>query len=189
MENPRESLSESARGLTERLREDGRQTIDTRKRRAADHVEEVANALGRASEQLENQPTLAGYAGEMAQSVGNLATRLRDGSVEQIIDDTRMLARRNPALFIFGSFAAGIALARFLKASGRSTSMDESMGQRSMGEGEFASDFRDASASQEEFPSRAYSPSASTPSDGGLTREQSSVITPPPPSINPAGGS
>jgi hypothetical protein len=53
----------------------------------------------------------------LANNVGNLATRLREGSIEDLVDDTRALARRNPGLFIAGGIVAGFALARFAKAS------------------------------------------------------------------------
>ena len=51
--------------------------------------------------------------------VGNLATRLREGSIDELVDDTRALARRNPGLFIAGGLVAGFVLARFVKASSR----------------------------------------------------------------------
>jgi hypothetical protein len=153
MEQQRESASESARGLTQRLRSDGRQQIETRKRKAADQIEEVAQVLSRAGEQLQSQPTLAGYTNQFASSVSNLATRLRDGSIEDLIADTRQLARRNPGVFILGGFAVGVALARFLKASESAT----------IGSGEYArefsSEYAETSASQEGYPSGAQPPS------------------------------
>lgn len=165
------STSESARGITERLRSDSRQQIDSRKRVAADRVEEFAHALSRASEHLEHQPTLANYANQIANSVGNLATRLREGSVEDLLEDTRQLARRNPGMFILGGFAVGVALARFLKASGQSTEYSgEYSGERS----ELSSEGLQAGASQPEHPSGAYSSSPgsveqpyTTPGAGG----------------------
>lgn len=169
MENDRGSITESARGLTERVRNDGRAQIETRKRQAADQIDEVAYALSQASEQLGNQPTLAGYATSIADGVGKFATRLRDGSIEELIGDTRGIARRNPGLFILGSFVTGIVLARFLKASERSLS--ETGSGRLAGEsGDFSSDFAEASATQEDYPSRDYSPSMSTSEQPGNPR-------------------
>jgi hypothetical protein len=118
MENNFRSETQSARGFAQRLKEDGRQTIEQRKRSAADRVESIAQALERTGEQFgDNEPTLADYANRLAGNVGNLATRLREGSIEELIDDTRELARRNPALFIAGGVAVGFVLARFVKAS------------------------------------------------------------------------
>ena len=53
----------------------------------------------------------------LSSTVGNLATRLREGTIDDLVDDTRSFARRNPALFIAAGVVAGFALARFVKAS------------------------------------------------------------------------
>ena len=118
METTPRSPSRPSRGLAQRLKEDGRQTLDQRKRSAADRVDEIAQAIGRTGEQFSgNEPTLADFANRLANNVGNLATRLREGSIEDLVEDTRVLARRNPGLFIAGGIVAGFALARFAKAS------------------------------------------------------------------------
>jgi hypothetical protein len=175
MEQQRGTVSESARGLTDRLRQDGRQQLETRKRMAAEQIEEVAHALSRAGEQLESQPTLAGYASQIATSVSNIATRLRDGSIEELIDDTRQLARRNPGLFMLGSFAAGMALARFLKSSQTTYEpSDEYVG----GQDEYSSQFAEASAGQEDYPSRDYSPSLNTTEQQQQTTTTTTPSTP-----------
>jgi hypothetical protein len=100
------------------LKEDGRQTLEQRKRFAADRVDGIAQALERTGAQFsDNEPTLADFANRLAGTVGNLATRLREGTIDDLIEDTRALARRNPGLFIAGGLIAGFALARFVKAS------------------------------------------------------------------------
>src|SRR5262245_31018207 len=120
MANERESPSDRS-GLSEQLKQDGRQRIEEGKRSAADHIDSVAQALNSARERLDHdQPTLAAYAGRMSTGVGNLATRLRDGSLDDLLQDTRDLARRNPVLFLAGGVAIGFALSRFLKASASS---------------------------------------------------------------------
>jgi hypothetical protein len=119
--NPR-SDSRPGSGFTQRLKEDGRQTIEQRKRSAADRVEGIAQALERTGAQFsDNEPTLAQLASRLSTTVGNLATRLREGSIEDLVEDTRALARRNPGLFIAGGLVAGFALARFVKASAQRT--------------------------------------------------------------------
>ncbi|HTJ19920.1 MAG TPA: hypothetical protein VL494_24220 [Steroidobacteraceae bacterium] len=115
--NPRSSTRPS-RGFAERLKEDGRRTIEQRKRSAAERVDGIAQAIERTGAHFsDNEPTLADMANRLASTVSNLATRLREGSIEDLVDDTRALARRNPALFIAGGVLAGFALARFAKAS------------------------------------------------------------------------
>jgi hypothetical protein len=119
--NPRSS-SRPGNGFAQRLKEDGRQTLEQRKRSAADRVDGIAQALERTGAQFsENEPTLADLANRLSGTVGNLATRLREGSIDDLVDDTRALARRNPVLFIAGGLVAGFALARFVKASAQRT--------------------------------------------------------------------
>lgn len=125
-----EHETETRSGFTERLKEDSKQRIESGRRSAADQVSEIAQAITRASEQLrDTQPTMADYAGRLAEGVGNLATRLREGSWEVLVEDTRQLARRNPALYLAGGVAVGFALSRFIKASGQRASQRASTGR------------------------------------------------------------
>ncbi len=120
METQPRSATRPARGFTQRLKEDGRRTLEQRKRSAAERVEEIAQAIERTGAQFsENEPTLADVATRLAATVGNLATRLREGSIDDLVDDTRAFARRNPGLFLAGGVVAGLVLARFVKASAR----------------------------------------------------------------------
>jgi hypothetical protein len=117
--NPR-SGTRPPHGFAQRLKEDGRRTLEQRKRSAAERVDGIAQAIERSGAQFsETEPTLADLASRLAGTVGNLATRLREGSMDELLDETRSLARRNPGLFIAGGVVAGFALARFVKASAR----------------------------------------------------------------------
>ena len=116
------SESRSAPGFAQRLKEDGRQTLEQRKRSAADRVEGIAQAIERTGAQFsDNEPTLADLANRLSNTVGNIATRLREGSIDDLVEDARAFARRNPALYIAGGVVAGFALARFAKASASRT--------------------------------------------------------------------
>lgn len=114
------TLSSSGKtGITDRIKQDGRQKLESTKRSAADQIDQVAHALSRAGEELnQSQPTLANYASQFSSTVSTLAGRLRDGNLDELINETRALARRNPGLFLAGGVALGFALSRFLKASG-----------------------------------------------------------------------
>lgn len=113
------NLSAGKGGITDRLKQDGRDKIESSKRSAADQIDQVAQALNRAGQELnQSQPTLANYASQFASTVSTFANRLRDGNMDDLIADTRDLARRNPGMFLLGGVALGFALSRFLKASG-----------------------------------------------------------------------
>ncbi|HLS82102.1 MAG TPA: hypothetical protein VK025_11930 [Steroidobacter sp.] len=155
----------SARGLAQRLKEDSRQQIESRKRSAADQIDEIAHALGRAGEQLEHQPTLAAYTEQFAHAVSNVAARIREGSFEELVDDARQLARRNPGMFILGSFAAGVTLARFLKASSESSHGAE-----------YSAQFGQAEAAQPDQPSREYSAAMESSAQSSSARGDESGV-------------
>jgi hypothetical protein len=124
MENQPRSASRPSSGFAQRLKEDGRRTLEQRKRSAAARVEGIAQALQRSGAQfIENdESTVAELLNRLAGTVGNLATRLREGTLDDLVDDTRSFARRNPGLFIAAGLVAGFAVARFAKASAQRSS-------------------------------------------------------------------
>lgn len=119
---PREDarrLKEKAVGAARDVGQRGKAQLEARKGAAAEQVQRLAGAVERAVGDLgEEDAGLARYAGELAGSMNRFAEGLRDRSVDQLMGDVQSLARRNPALFLMGSVALGIVLARFLKASG-----------------------------------------------------------------------
>jgi len=127
-----------AANLKQRIKQDGKDKIETGKRAAADQIAEIADAIDLAGSQLDqSQPTLANYATQLANSVGTFATRLREDSIEDIYRDMRQLATRHPGMFLLGSAAIGLVAARFMKASAEEASYaGEDLGQRAESESE-----------------------------------------------------
>lgn len=118
-----------AANLKQRIKQDGREKIESGKRAAADQIAEIADAIDVAGSQLDqSQPTLANYATQVANTVGTFATRLREDSVEDIYRDMRQLATRHPGMFLLGSAAIGLVAARFMKASSEEASLGEDLG-------------------------------------------------------------
>jgi hypothetical protein len=118
--NETETTSRATRrgGIKERIATDGKERIETSKRRAADQIAEIADAIDAAGSQLDaSQPTLAGYASRLAEGIGGFSNRLRDESIEDLYRDACQLASRNPAIFLIGGAALGFVAARFMKAS------------------------------------------------------------------------
>jgi len=116
-----------ASNLKQRVKQEGQEKIEGGKQAAADQMETIAEAIDSAGSQLdESQPTLATYASKLAEGVGGLATRLREDSVEDIYRDVRGVATRHPALFMLGSAALGVMIARFMKVSGEQAIETES---------------------------------------------------------------
>jgi hypothetical protein len=108
-----------AANLKQRLRDDGKEKIESGKRAAADQIADIAEALDAAGARLDqSQPTIANFASQLADSVGGLAEHLREDSIEDLYYQVRQLAVRHPGMFLLGSAALGVVIARFMKASG-----------------------------------------------------------------------
>jgi len=92
-----------------------------KKQATADQVGKIAGAIERATEELDRSdfPSIAAYANQISARIKNFANGLRDRNVEELLDDVRQAARRNPKMFFIGSIAAGVALSRFFKATER----------------------------------------------------------------------
>lgn len=87
---------------------------------AAQSLNTVSNAISQVGQQLsQNDQTapIAGVIGAAADQVQNVANYLEHHNVQQIVDEVRGFARREPALFLGGAFLVGLLAARFLKAS------------------------------------------------------------------------
>jgi hypothetical protein len=108
-----------AGGIIERAREQAAAKLAFGKDRALDGLGGVAQAVRETTQSLRNQQhdTIAGYVDEAANQIDRLARHLKNKSVGELIDDTRQLARRQPALFIGAAFAIGLVGARFVKSS------------------------------------------------------------------------
>jgi hypothetical protein len=143
--NPTARSGTRAANLKQRIKQDGKEKIETGKRAAADQIAEIADAIDLAGSQLDqSQPTLANYATQLANSVGTFATRLREDSIEDLYHDMRELATRHPGMFLLGSAAIGLVAARFMKASAEEGSYgSEDLGTRA--ESESAEDWGETS--------------------------------------------
>lgn len=128
-----------ASNLKKRLKEDGKQKVESGKRAAADQIAEIADAIDVARAQLDqSQPTLANYASRLADGVGGLATRLREDSLEDLYYEARRLASQHPGMFLLGSAAVGLVVARFMKAS--SDEMGDELGDEFSMDDEFSAE-------------------------------------------------
>jgi len=98
--------------------------LDSQKGRATDSISSIAHAVRSTTSQLrgEQHDVLAQYVETVADQLERFSNNVRGKDVNELLDDARGFARRQPALFVAGSFAVGLLAARFLKSSGRSDS-------------------------------------------------------------------
>jgi len=93
------------------------------KDRAADGLTNVAHALRQTSQQLrdQDQKAVTGYIESAASQVERISSYLKQNDLGGLIDDVEHFARRQPVLFLGGTFVLGLLGARFLKSSRPST--------------------------------------------------------------------
>ena len=93
--------------------------LTSQKGRATDSLSAIAGAVRQSTTQLRNEhhDGLADYVERAADHLERFSNGLRDKSADELMRDVRNVARRQPALFIGGSFAVGLLAARFLKSS------------------------------------------------------------------------
>lgn len=86
---------------------------EDQKSQLADKLEDMAKAVHRSGEQLEGQQDWVAHMVERgAAELSTLATTLRTNDLQSLLSNLGGLARRQPALFVGASMAAGFALTR-----------------------------------------------------------------------------
>lgn len=95
------------------LGEQASAVADDQKAGIADRMEDVAKAVHKSGEQLEgHQDWVAKLVEQGADELSSLANTLRSNDLQSLLGDLGSLARRQPALFVGASMAAGFALTR-----------------------------------------------------------------------------
>lgn len=97
------------------------------KNRAVEGLGSVAQTLRKSAAQMrdEQQNGLAHYADQAGQQVQRVADYLRNNDAGQIADAAEDFARRQPAVFLGGTFVLGLLGARFLKSSRRKEQQEQ----------------------------------------------------------------
>jgi hypothetical protein len=98
--------------------------LSSQKEKAVSTLGNFTDALMQTGEQLRQsgQGVFGGYADNLADRVDHIADYLRQNDIDDLTAQVEDFARKQPALFIGGSFVLGVALARFLKSSQSGTS-------------------------------------------------------------------
>lgn len=112
-------VAQKAQSLVDTVKQQASSQINAQKQRATEGLGSVVSAVRQTSERLrENrQPGVAQYVERAADQIERFSAHLRDRDIDELMNEARELARRQPALFVGTSFAAGLVAARFFKAS------------------------------------------------------------------------
>ena len=101
------------------LQEKSNEFVQTRKSELAGKVSGCGAAVRRAADKLrdEEDPNIAHYADMVADRFEQAGQYLETSDLRAMYHDVENFARRRPEIVLGGMFVAGLALARFLKAS------------------------------------------------------------------------
>jgi hypothetical protein len=111
---------ESASKAADTMKDRARDIAEQQKAAGADQLGGVADAMKAAAGDLRDKIPLASeYIDEVAGRLGRVASDLRERSVDDMVGNVADFARKQPAFFFAGAVAAGFALSRFAKSSGK----------------------------------------------------------------------
>jgi uncharacterized protein YjbJ (UPF0337 family) len=116
-------VADQAQHAAGQVVDQARQQVSSRlagqKERAAEGLTSVAHALRQTSQQLreQDQQAVTGYIESAASQVERVSNYLKHNDLGGLIEDVEQFARRQPALFLGGTFVLGLLGARFLKSS------------------------------------------------------------------------
>jgi hypothetical protein len=107
------------RGVLDMVRERANEQLSSQKVRATDGLGNLANAVRQTTQPLRDQQqgAIADYVEQAADKIEQFSTSLRERDLGDLLQDAQQFARRQPAVFLAATFAAGVLAARFLKSS------------------------------------------------------------------------
>ena len=106
-------------GILHAVKDRATTQLKDQKGRATDVVDVLAHAVRQTTDRLrqERHDTIAQYVDRAAEQLERFSGTIRNKDVGELMRNVRDFARRQPTLFIGGSFVAGLLAARFLKSS------------------------------------------------------------------------
>lgn len=114
-------LAQQAMQAAETGKREVAQYLEERKGEAVDTVRDLDQVLRQTAQSIEN-PGMGRLVESLAGEVERLAEVLESTGYDEVVASAHRLARQSPTLFLAGSFALGMAAARFLRSSARHSS-------------------------------------------------------------------
>jgi hypothetical protein len=119
LEAAREAIGGQASELVQQVKENGQEFLRERRGVLAHELANVSSAIRRAADKLHDSDSefIAYYVDTAANRVEEIGQYIDEHGLREVAADVSELARRQPLLFMGGMFAAGVAVARFIKAA------------------------------------------------------------------------
>lgn len=129
--------NEQASSLLGQVQDKALAAANEQKEGLAGRIDELASAVHKSGEQFAGQQDWIASAIEHgAAELGSLASSLRENDLSSLLGQIKSLARRQPALFVGVSLAAGFAVARLGKIVAADVSRDDLPSMPEVGHGE-----------------------------------------------------
>jgi hypothetical protein len=126
-------LGDAARETASHAADKVKEQIGAQQSSGADYAMRFAENIRGAARAFEQDTPIAARTIEMAADyVEDAAGKIRDGSLNDVMDGVTTFARRQPAAFLGLSVLAGFAAVRFLKASAGSSTASNPMHEAGM---------------------------------------------------------
>ena len=112
-------VKEQAKQTGDKIKEQSQSFLNQQKARVGAEIHTYSAAARRAAERLKDQSdtNVAQYVSTAADRLDRLGSRIQERDLGELVHDVEDIARRRPEVFFGGLFVAGLAVARFLKAS------------------------------------------------------------------------
>jgi len=129
-----DELSSAARETAAQAADKVKEQIGAQQNAGADYAQRFADNIRGAARAFEHDTPIAARTIEMAAGyVEDAAEKMRNGSLNDVMDGMTSFARRQPAAFLGLSVLAGFAAVRFLKASAGNPSGHQQASSQSEG--------------------------------------------------------
>ena len=117
---------DQASSLVGQVKDKALAAANEQKEGIAGQIDQLAAAIHKSGEQFAGQQDwIASAIERCATELGSLASALRENDLSSLLAQVKTLARRQPALFVGASLAAGFAVARLSKLVAADVSRDD----------------------------------------------------------------
>jgi hypothetical protein len=123
-----DDVKEIGTELAGAVRDSATSLFEEQRNRAADEIAALGEALRQSARGLDQSGSVARYADQAAQQVGDFATTLRNRSWNELAADVEDFGRRWPLAFMAAAVGVGFAAGRFLMASAARSSQPAGVG-------------------------------------------------------------
>lgn len=141
VDEAKDELSQVSRESADAAREVAESRYEQGRTAATDQLDSASDAMSEVAIKLEDSDSpFASYAAELSDQLSSFSSKLSTSSIDDLAGGARTLARENPAAFMLGSMAIGLAASRFFKATGEQVSHRTSPAAASTGNGHVGPD-------------------------------------------------